>query len=194
MMKDERLINITTTTPVARPSSILVIGLGNPILGDDGVGWKVAQKVQEHLGVDPHFHICHHPGDNKDIHRDSPVEVDCVSLGGLSLMERMLGYKRVILIDSMETGQGPAGRVQVLPLDSLTDPMAGHSASTHDTTLMTALNTAKLMGLPIPSSVEIVAIEAMNVYDFSEELTPPVANALPIAVQAVLDLLSKEEP
>jgi Ni,Fe-hydrogenase maturation factor len=32
------------------------------------------------------------------------------------------------------------------------------------------------------------------VYDFSEELTPPVANALPIAVQAVLDLLSKEEP
>ena len=69
----------------------LIIGLGNPILGDDGVGWKVANQLT--TIIDP----------------DSSVEIDCASLGGLSLMERMLGYQRVIVIDSMETGQSPEG-------------------------------------------------------------------------------------
>jgi Ni,Fe-hydrogenase maturation factor len=50
------------------------------------------------------------------------------------------------------------------------------------------------MGMPIPKSVEIVAIEAENVYDFSEELSPAVAGAVPLAAQAIMDLLSKEEP
>lgn len=118
-----------------------------------------------------------------------PVEVDCAALGGLSLMERMLGYDRVVLVDSMETGQNPVGSVQVFPLASLPDPMAGHSASAHDTSLITALKTAESLGAAIPKKVDVVAIEAQNVYDFSEELSPPVAAAVPFAAQAVFDLL-----
>ena len=74
---------------------ILVIGLGNPILGDDGVGWKVAEAVSNSLFPRPSLP----PKDG-----GNNIEVDCASLGGLSLMERMIGYERVILIDSMETG------------------------------------------------------------------------------------------
>jgi hydrogenase maturation protease len=101
----------------------------------------------------------------------------------------MLGYDRVVLVDSMETGQNPVGSVQTFPLDLLPDPMAGHSASTHDTSLITALKTAESIGADIPQRVDVVAIEAQNVYDFSEELSPPVAAAVPEAVQAVFDLL-----
>ena len=157
----------------------LVIGLGNPILGDDGVGWKIVEKISDQLSV---------------ISDQSSIELDCVSLGGLSLMERMIGFQRAILVDSMETGQGPAGSVRVYKLEELPNPSAGHSASAHDTSLITALDTAKAMGLPIPESVEIVAIEAKNVYDFSEELSPAVAEAVPLAAQAVINLLNKEEP
>jgi hydrogenase maturation protease len=155
----------------------LVIGLGNPILSDDGVGWKVVERVKAALGT-----------------RHPDIETDCLSLGGLALMERMIGHRRVILVDSMETGQGSAGSVKVFPLASLSDPMAGHSASAHDTSLITALDTAITMGLPVPESVMIVAIEAKNVYDFSEELSPAVAEAVPLAVQAVINLLKTEEP
>jgi len=188
-MKDRQTTNMMTAATVACPSSTLVIGLGNPILGDDGVGWKVAEKVQQLLDSNPRFQFSYRPVDSKVIHRTPRVEVDCLSLGGLSLMERMLGYQRVVIVDSMATGQSPAGSVSVFPLSSLPHPMAGHSASTHDTSLLTALETAKAMGLPIPKSVDIVAIEAGNVYDFSEELSPPVANAVPEAVQAVFELL-----
>jgi hydrogenase maturation protease len=70
--------------------------------------------------------------------------------------------------------------------------MAGHSASTHDATLITALQTAEKLGANIPKQVDIVAIEAENVYDFSEELSPPVAAAVPVAVEKVIELLNGE--
>jgi len=152
----------------------LVIGLGNPILGDDGVGWKVVENLASV--------ISHH----------SSVEIDTAALGGLSLMERLIGYERVIIVDSMETGQNPVGSVSVFPLASLPDPMAGHSASAHDATLNTALRTAEQLGADIPKQVDIVAIEAENVYDFGEELSPPVAEAVPVAVEKVIELLNRE--
>ena len=161
----------------------LVIGLGNPILGDDGVGWKVVEELQKSLQPSP---LAPLPDREK-----SNVEVDTAALGGLSLMERLLGYEYVILVDSMETGDSPVGSVSVFPLASLSDPMAGHSASTHDATLMTALRTAEQLGADIPKQVDIVAIEAENVYDFGEELSPPVAAALPVAVEKVIELLNK---
>ena len=155
----------------------IVIGLGNPILSDDGVGWKVAQKVSDQLSVTS---------------GQLPIDVEFASLGGLSLMERMVGFERAILIDAMETAQGQVGSVRVIPLEALPNPSAGHSASTHDTSLLTALQTARTMGLRVPHCVDVVAIESNNVYDFSEELSPPVAAAVPRACQAVLDLLEKE--
>lgn len=153
----------------------LVIGLGNPILGDDGVGWKVAHAVRT---------VMNH---------ESSVDVDCLSLGGLSLMERMLDYQNVVIVDSMETGQYPEGSVSMFPLAALSNPSAGHSASAHDMSLITALDTARAMGLPVPKSVDIVAIEARNAFEFSEELSPSVAKAVPVAVRAVINLLNKEE-
>ena len=151
---------------------ILVLGLGNPILGDDGVGWKVVEAVHTRLGA---------------LH--APVEVDYASLGGLSLMERMLGYERVILVDCLETGSAPVGAVSSFPLSELPDPTAGHSASAHDTSLMTALQAAQSMGADIPSRVDVVTVEARTSYDFSEQLSPEIAAAVPIATQVVLRLL-----
>lgn len=163
---------------------ILVIGLGNPILGDDGVGWKVAEAVSGFLSSTPCL-LSKNDG-NK-------IDIDFAALGGLSLMEQMIGYDRVILIDSIETGEGAVGSVKAFPLAALENPRSGHSASTHDTSLMTALQTAQLMGMDVPERVHVVAIEAKNVYDFSESLSPEVQRAVPIAAQKVLHML-KEEP
>ncbi len=150
----------------------IIIGLGNPILSDDGVGWKVVEELKSNIE-----------------YRESNIEFDCASLGGLSLMERMVGFQRAILVDSIETGQHPAGTVNIFPLEVLTNPMAGHSASAHDTSLITALETARKIGIDVPDSVMVVAIEAKNVYDFSEELSPAVAEAVPVACEAILELL-----
>jgi len=162
----------------------LVIGLGNPILGDDGVGWRVAEKIRQELD-NPQSAICNLQS----------VEVDCVSLGGLSLMERLTGYERVILIDAISTGKKPLGSVTIFTLDSLPDLTAGHSASAHDTSLRTALKVGRSMNLPLPQDdqVLVVAIEAQSVYDFSQELSPAISAAVPLAVEATLELLRSNQ-
>ncbi len=63
-------------------ASTLVVGLGNPILSDDGVGWRVAERVRE--AVD-----------------DAEVDVLCLSLGGLSLVEHLAGYRRAIIVEPL---------------------------------------------------------------------------------------------
>jgi len=150
-------------------TSILVIGLGNPILGDDGIGWRVAEGVAARLA---------------EYNREG-IEVDCLSLGGLSLMERMIGYQRVILIDSIQTGGASDGDLHVLRLEDLPDFSTGHSTAVHDTSLQNALAVGRQLGADLPDDIRIVAVEAAQVFDFSESLSPRVAAAIPSAIEAV---------
>jgi len=153
---------------------ILMIGLGNPILGDDGVGWVVAREVELRI---------HEAGGS--------IEVDYLSLGGLSLMERLIGYEKVILIDSLTTGTHPQGAVITFTLEDLVDLSSGHTTASHDTSLKTALVTGRQLGAVLPEDrdVHVVAIESQHVYDIEEGLTPPIAAAVPLAVKKVIDLL-----
>ena len=160
----------------------LVVGLGNPILGDDGVGWRIAERVQQRVQNDSAVRSPH-----------SEIDVDCVSLGGLSLMERLIDYECAILIDSIGTGQHPIGTAYHFRLDDLYDPTSGHTTAAHDVSLMTAIQIGRSLGAALPDRIDVVAIESPYVYDFSEELTPPVAAAVPQAVELVMDLLNLRE-
>lgn len=143
---------------------VLVAGLGNPILGDDGVGVRVARAVQERV-ADPALDFLEAP------------------LGGLALAERLEGYDRAILIDAIQTRGGVPGAVYRLTLD---DVPSYHADSAHDASLKAALELIRLQGGRVPGEIVIIAVEAVNLLEFGEELTPPVAAAVPAAVAAVL--------
>ncbi|MBI5666502.1 MAG: hydrogenase maturation protease [Chloroflexi bacterium] len=148
---------------------VLVVGLGNPLLGDDGVGWRVAEQVQRDL--------------------ESVVEIDCLAVGGLRLMERLVGYEHAILVDAMTTRRQPPGTVCSFSIDDLPAPVAGHLSSVHDTSLQTALRLGRALGLPLPDDIWVVGVEAERTRDFAEELTPPVAAAVPYATRMVIERL-----
>ncbi len=144
----------------------LVVGLGNPILSDDAIGIRVVQAVQE-----------------QELAHNSEVEFLEASLGGLSLAEQLAGYDRVILIDAIQTPAGRPGAVYDLTLD---DMPTVNADSAHDTSLKAGLEVLRLHGGRVPEHVSIVAIEAVNLTDFGEMLTPAVEAAVPVAVKAVL--------
>ncbi|NKQ35245.1 MAG: hydrogenase maturation protease [Chloroflexi bacterium] len=150
----------------------IIIGLGNPILTDDGVGVKVVCEVEKALNLQSPI---------------SNLHITEASAGGLRLMEMMVGYDRAILVDAYTNGRNQPGRIQRLTLEDLraVSPTQ-HSASAHDTTLVTALDTGKKLGLHLPDEVIIYAIDVENVIDFSEEPTTAVAKAIPAVVTAVL--------
>jgi hydrogenase maturation protease len=150
----------------------IVIGLGNPILGDDGVGWRVLEEVKRRLTL---------------LGEENNVDVDFLSLGGISLMEHLIGYERVILVDAILT-DGEIGWITLARLDEIPNYSAFHTTSVHDTSLRTAIELGKRLGAQLPDDVTIVGISIKRAYDFSEELSPPVENAIPKAVEFVLDL------
>ena len=149
----------------------LVIGLGNPLLKDDSIGLRVVRALQPMIDDFPGVELA------EDYH------------GGLRLMERMIGFRRAIVIDAIVTGGAP-GTLHLLGVE-------GHatqrSASAHDVDLPTALAVGRPAGADLPGAQDIllVGIEAESVLDFGEQLTPAVEAAIPVAVRVVLEQLRK---
>lgn len=144
----------------------IVIGLGNPIMTDDGVGIKVARELKSRLS----------PGS----------EVDVVELyaGGIRLMDAMMGYEKAVIIDAIVTGNSVPGKIfRLSPDDLLT---TRNTISTHDMNLPTALELGRMLGIRLPAEIRIWGIEAEDVDTFGESLTDDVAKAVPEAVDMVI--------
>jgi hydrogenase maturation protease len=160
----------------------LLIGLGNPILTDDGVGVKVAYAVKAK--------ILESEAPTAALPRE--VTVAEASVGGLHLMEMMVGYQQVILVDAIQTPGGRPGAIHHLTLEDIASAVpTQHSASAHDMNLPTALEMGRRLGLAVPESVEIFAIEAEDVVTFGETCTPAVVAAIPIVTELVLQALAR---
>jgi hydrogenase maturation protease len=146
----------------------LVLGLGNPILSDDGVGIKVAHEVANQF--------------------NSPqVTVAETSAAGLSLLDSIVGYDKVIIIDAIQTKKGQAGQIYRMKSEDFS--FAKRFSSPHQINLVTALELGKMLGLAMPQKITIFAIEAKDIASFSEKCTPEVERAIPEAVKMVLQEL-----
>ena len=154
----------------------ILVGLGNPILGDDAVGWKVVEHVEQQL---------HRP----QLNGLQKFDVIYLSIGGLGLMEHLLEYDRAVIVDAIFSGNELPGTISTHKLEEIFDPTAGHTASVHDTSLLNSINLAREMGARVPEEITVVGIETNAIYDFSENLTANVAAAIPRAAKIVLELL-----
>lgn len=154
----------------------IVIGLGNPILGDDGVGWVVVEQIS-----------------NLELCQSNTVVVDYLSVGGLTLMEHLVGFDRAIVVDALQTTLHPIGTVIDMQLDDFPEQIAGHLTSAHDVNLKTALQLGREMGAQLPEETIIVGIVVNCVTNFSKDLTPQVRAAVPQAVTLISDWLQYAE-
>lgn len=147
----------------------IVIGVGNPIKTDDSVGIAISRILAQVLA-----------------HR-SDIDVAEVYAGGLRLADKMTGYDRVIVIDSIVTRRGEPGDIcRLTPLDMV---RTRNTICVHDMDLLTALNMGRALGVRVPSDVQIWGIEAMDVESFGEDLTEPVATAVPKVVKQIVELV-----
>jgi len=154
----------------------IVVGLGNPILGDDGVGWVVVEEVSK-------LEHC----------LSNTVVVECLGVGGLNLMEHLVGFNRAILVDALQTTLHPVGTVIHLQLEDLPEQVAGHLSSAHDVNLKIGLQLGREMGAQLPGEIIIVGIVVNCVTDFSKDLSPQVKAAVPQAVKLICDCLQYAE-
>jgi hydrogenase maturation protease len=154
---------------IAEPGETLVVGLGNPILGDDGVGWRVIDALDE---LD---------------HADASLQQACV--GGVSLMELLVGYRRAIIVDAIIDPEDVPGSVWCRPLSAVETHVASHLDSSHDAPLPAAIEAGRAMGADLPSDIDIVGIVIERGDVFGEELSDVVAAAVPVAAAEVVEAL-----
>jgi hydrogenase maturation protease len=148
----------------------LVLGLGNPILSDDGVGIKVAREVADQLN-------------------NPQVTVAETSAAGLSLLDSIVGYDKVIIIDAIQTEKGRAGQIYRMGPEDFS--LTKHFSSPHQINLATALELGKMLNLAMPQKITVFAVEAKDITSFSEKCTPKVEQAIPEVVKMVLQELNE---
>lgn len=143
----------------------LVLGLGNPILTDDGAGPRVAKELEGRLN-------------------QQEATVMETSLAGLNMLDLLAGYDRAIIIDAIQTVGGKVG--QIYRLDAEAFNTTRYASSPHDVNFATALELGNQLGLALPRQIDIFAIEVEDVTTFSEKCSPEVERAIPTCVEAVI--------
>ena len=142
----------------------LLLGLGNSILRDDAVGLKVVRVLGEKMT-------------GKD------VDVEEASFANIEILEAIGSYDRLIIVDSIKTGQGRPGELYSLSLEDLQTTL--HLSCPHDINLATALELGKRLGMHVPGEIRIYAIEVEDNQTFSETCTPSVEEAIPRIVEEI---------
>ena len=142
----------------------LVMGFGNPILTDDAVGIRVAQELE---------------GDFPDL------AVVATSEAGLAILEEVTGYHRLIIVDSIKTGEGRPGELYKLAMEDL-KPRSDFSSS-HGLDIATAFKLGEKLGYSLPQEVSIYAVEVKDNTTFGEGLTPEMEQSIPLIVRQIIE-------
>ena len=142
----------------------LILGIGNPILTDDGVGIKIALKLKE---------------------GNPELEVVETSEAGIALLELIAGYDRLIIIDSIKTEQGKPGELYKLELEDL-KPAMGFSSS-HGIGIATAFKLGERLGYRVPQSVSIYAVEVKDNTTFGDECTEELKRRIPHIIKQIIE-------
>lgn len=152
----------------ADPDSTLVLGLGNPLMGDDGVGLAVLSRLQQGWECEG---------------------VDLVDGGtwGMNLLPLIEDTGRLLLLDAIRLGVEP-GTVHLLTRDQLPRYLS-HKLSPHQIDLKEILALAELRGT-LPEVAMAIGVEPAEV-KLSTNLSAPVEARLEELTDLALRQLSQ---
>jgi hydrogenase maturation protease len=132
-------------------AKVLLLGVGNDILKDDGIGPWVCDQLKKEIN---------HP----------QVHFENINLGGLDVLEYIKDFQAVYIFDAIKTIDGQIGDVFLLSRSNFKETC--HLSSLHDVGFLTALELGEHLDMAIPSEIRIAAIEIREDLVFGTEFTP----------------------
>jgi hydrogenase maturation protease len=155
---------------------LCVIGCGNAVRSDDGVGVYVAQALRAEL----------------EQHPRPEVRVFDAGTGGMDVMFQARGARRLIIVDAATSGSEPGAIFKVPGRELESTPDLGFSL--HDFRWQHALTAGrKIFGDEFPQDVTVYLIEAQNL-GFGLELSPPVSSSAARVLEQIRALIVEYEP
>lgn len=129
---------------------ILILGLGNDVLGDEGLGIKIVDDFKD-----------------KGLFPDVKYEIACT--GGLNLLDYINGFDTVLIIDTTCGNDCRPGTIHYYKPRTFRETL--HLSSEHDASFLTVLETGKKLGFKIPDQIDILAIEIIRDLYLSENFS-----------------------
>lgn len=159
----------TTPNQVVSGKRTLVIGIGNPLMSDDGLGRKVLEKLAQ---------------------EDLPQGVELIELGtpGWGLAANFEGYQKVVIIDAVRMGQKPGTWRRFSP-QQVRFVTRDTTLSLHGPGLAESLELAQALDL-LPEELIIYGVEPANT-SFGFEISPELEDTIPTLIKNILEDLWK---
>ncbi|MDD8018383.1 MAG: HyaD/HybD family hydrogenase maturation endopeptidase [Bacteroidota bacterium] len=153
---------------MSSPKQTLILGVGNVLLGDEGVGVHAVEHLKQ-FSLPPHV-----------------VLVDG-GTGGFHLLSYFEEYSPIILIDATMDGNAD-GTVRLLRPKFASD--FPKTLSAHDIGLRDLIETAALLSTTPP--IFLITVSINDIQPMSMELSPAIQQALPNVATAVMNILKSE--
>ncbi|MFH1220951.1 MAG: hydrogenase maturation protease [Candidatus Eisenbacteria bacterium] len=147
----------------------ILIGLGNPIMSDDGIGLLVARRVHQHL---------------------PSLDLDLSCAGGFDIIDRILGREMAVIVDSMVTGQCPPGEVRRLDVGACRGTL--RSRDSHTVGFSEAIRLARACGAALPSRIVVYGIEVEDPFSVGDRVSETLAGKLDSIVDDIVRDLRAE--
>lgn len=138
----------------------LIIGIGNTLLSDDGIGPHLVDALQDLL-----------PSDMFDFRREYVCH--------LEILDILKSYQAAIIIDGARSEEQIPGRISFYEPGNYHNTV--HLDNYHDISFREMVDMADILEMDIPKVIRIISIEIQEDKVFSEQLSPPL--------QAVFDTL-----
>ena len=149
-----------------------ILCLGNELVHDDGVGIRIGRILMQ-------------------LPLPDGVRVELAPQLGFDLLDVVASADRIVLVDAMTTGR-PPGTCEVLDGRAIERYRACAPAS-HSIGIAELMEVArKLAPQRDPATLHFVGVEGTSFCDYGMELSPEVAAAVPVAVDAILRLLGAD--
>lgn len=161
---------IVPVNNMTQKKPFLILGLGNNILSDDGIGPRLVRELATAIA-------------------DPRIDFETCACGGLEIMESISGYQKVIFIDAIRTAGGKAGSIYHFTPEDFRE--TSNLSNQHDINFLTALRLGNLLGLKLPAFIHIIAIEIAEDMIFSEEFTPEVRKRFPDIVAETVGIINR---
>lgn len=152
---------------------ILVLCLGNELLSDDGFGPAVCKRLAIEYAA------------------DAEVDVVFAPLAGFALLDLLHDRVGVLIVDTIESGAVEPGKIRLFEMGTLTP--SRQLTISHQLSLPTALELGRRLGYSLPDRIDVLAVEAVDVYTLSEQLTPAVAAAVVPALERIDTWISDQK-
>ena len=148
-----------------KKNKVLLLGIGNPLLTDDGIGIAVAREIAKR--------------------NPKGVDVEEATASGIEIMELMLDYEKVVVVDAiMLPGHEPG---EIMRLEERNFSHTVHGSSPHGVNISTAIALGRQTAPDrMPDEIVFYAMQAKEISTFSESFTSEVNKNLGRLIEEVL--------